>query len=155
MAEIKPLFGSSTPATITLASLAAGAARQSAAWDWSAWLDILVSFQLMAGAASVSATGSVSLYTFATTDGGTTYTGGAGAADAAIPILAQSELIFLGRSFLNLNSQIRQEGPYSLASVFGGTLPAAGGVVAYNGTGAPLAAAGHLVTWQGVKNQVV
>lgn len=155
MAEIKPLFGSSTPATITLASLAAGTAQQSSAWDWSSWLDILISFQLTAGAASVSPTGSVSFYVFGSTDGGTTRTGGAGATDAPITVIAQSELIFLGRSFLNVNNQVRREGPYSIAAVFGGTLPASGGVVVFNGTAANLAASGHLVTWQGVRNQVV
>lgn len=155
MAEIKPLFGSSAPVTITLAGLAAGAARQSSAWDWSTWLDVLVSFQFTAGAASVSATGAVSLYVFATTDAGQTYTGGAGSGDADLPVLLQTELIFLGRSFLNVNNQLRREGPFSIASVFGGTLPAKGGVVVLNGTGTNLAGSGHLVTWQGVRNQVL
>jgi hypothetical protein len=156
MADIKPVFGSSTAITITLASLATGSARQSAAWDWSQWLDILISLRLQGGASGVAATGVVDVYVFATTDS-TNYTGSAGASDAAITLLAPTDLIFLGRSFLNGNAQIRKEGPWSLASVFGGTLPASGGIVLVNATGAALDAteSNHVKTWQGVRNQVV
>jgi hypothetical protein len=157
MADIKPVFGTSTAITITLAGLATGGARQSTAWDWSQWLDILISLKLQAGASGVAAAGAVDIFVFATTDGGATYTASATASDAAITLALPTEAIYLGRSFLNTNAQIRREGPWSIASAFGGTLPASGGIIVRNGTGAALDATegNFLKTWQGVRNQVV
>lgn len=156
MAIIKPEFGTAAQAiTITLNSLAQAAARESTAWVWSDWNDILVTLKLTANAAGTIATGSVNVYAYSTVDDGITYSGAATGTDAAITLLSPSSLIFLARIFLNANSQMRNDGPFSLASVFGGTLPAKGGIVVINASGAALHTSGNSAQWQGVRSQTV
>ena len=158
MPEVKPLFGTpGVDVTITAASLGNGAARESTAWDWSPFDDILLEVTLMGGASGVSTTGVATVYAYATVDNGTTYTEGATGTDAAITIPAVTQLFVVGVLFINANGQVRKGGPWSLGAIFGGTLPAKGGIIILNETGAALdgTAGNHHVQYQGVSRQIV
>ena len=180
--EIKPLFG--TPGVdvpITLASLANNAARESTAWDWSAYEDVLVEVTVKGGAAPIAG-GVVTVYAYATVDNGATYTEGATGVDAlftflmatppdvitplpgvpdprdaAFTMMAPTQLFCVGVLFVNAVGQVRKGGPWSLAALFGGTLPQKGGVVVVNESGDALDATGsnHHVQYQGVSRQIV
>jgi hypothetical protein len=156
--QILPLFGTpGVDVVITLASLANGAARESTAWDWSAYEDILLEVTLKAAVAGVSVSGTCTVYAYATADNGTTYTEAATGTDAAYTMLNPTQLMCAGVVFLNTNAQVKTGGPWSLAALFGGTLPAKGGMVIVNDSGAALDATGsnHLVQYQGVTRQIV
>jgi hypothetical protein len=158
-ADLKTKYGTSNQAlTITLASLAAAALRQSTAVDntTNLFLNALVTAKVKTAAASVSATGAVYFYVFGTTDGGTTYTGGAGGTDAAFA-LEKLDLIPVGRGLVaNVNATTYQT-TFDVASAFGGVMPALWGVVVENQTGQAFdATAGNLaVIYQGVFAQSV
>lgn len=84
MSTVKPLYGSNNVAiTVTLASLANAAYRQSAAVDNTANLydEVKVQFKIKTG--TVAGTPTISLYLADSADGGTTYSDGASGSDAA------------------------------------------------------------------------
>ena len=156
--EIKPLFGTAgVDVTITLASLANNTTRESTAWDWSGFDDILLEATIKGGASTVAATGAATIYAYATVDGGTTYTEGATGTDAAFTMPAITQLFVVGVLFINANGQTRKGGPWSLGAIFGGTLPARGGVIVVNETGDAFdsTASNHHIQYQGVTRQVV
>jgi hypothetical protein len=156
--EIKPLFGTAgVDVTITLASLANATARESTAWDWSPFDDILLEATIKGGASGVSASGVATVYAYATVDDGATYTEGATGTDGSFTMPGITQLFVVGVLFINANGQTRKGGPWSVGSVFGGTLPAKGGVIVLNETGAAFDATGsnHHIQYQGVTRQVV
>lgn len=160
MADVKQKFGTANQAlTITIASLANSSARQSTIVnnETDLFLDALVSVKVKSNAAGTSATGAVLVYAFGTVDGGTTYTEGAGAVDAAITLVSPSNLRLIGVANVVANATTYVAGPMSIASAFGGTLPARWGVVIENRSGAALDATGgsHSAIYQGVLAQSV
>lgn len=155
---IKPLYGSSNQAiTCTFTGLASGASRQSAAIDNSTTLyeDALVMVKVKAGSSGTSASGGVNVYAYATVDGGTTYTGGASGSDAGYTQVAPPQLILIGQVNVVVNSATYEGGPFSVASAFGGILPAKWGIVLENFTGATLDASVASAYFQGVNRQGV
>lgn len=139
--------------TCTLASLASGSQRQSAAVDNSSNLfpDALVAVDVKTNAAGTSATGFVDVYAAGTVDGGTTYSGGAGGTDAAYTGKLTA-LARLGRIDATANATTYLGGPWSVAAAFGGSLPQKWSIVVDNETGAALDAteANHTKQYQGV-----
>src|SRR6266436_7978825 len=80
MATIKQKYGTNNQAiTWTLTSITNNSLQQSTAIDNTSnlFLDVLVTVKVKSGAASNTATSVVNLYVAATTDGGTSYDGGA------------------------------------------------------------------------------
>jgi hypothetical protein len=158
---IEPLYGTSGQAiTITLASLANAAARQSTAVSNTASLyeDALLYIKITPAAAAVSATGYVNVYGYGSVDGGTNYPEGITGTDGALTFLTPTNLILLGQINIVANSTARSIGPVSFCRTYGiDRLPAQWGIVVLNETGAAFnATAGNFVVeYQGVNGQLV
>ena len=140
--------------TVTVASLTNSSARASTAVDntTNLFLDALVGGKVKSAAAATSATGTVNVYAYGTTDGGTTYSDTATGTDAAITLTVPPNARLIGVINVVANATTYEFGPFSVASAFGGQLPASWGVIIENKSGATLDATGgnHFVTYQGV-----
>ena len=158
-ATIKQLYGTSNQAlTITVASLGSASQRQSTAIDntTNLFMDAKVSVKIKTNAAGTAATGVVNVFAFASADGGTTYSGGAGASDAAFSGNKDS-LIYLG-SVPAIANATTYVGMFNLARAFGyGGIPASWGIVLDNQSGAALdsTAGNHAMLYQGIQAQTV
>jgi hypothetical protein len=162
MANINQKFGTSNQSiTISLLSLANGTSRASTAVDNSTDLfaDALVSINIKSGASGTASTGYVTVYAYGTVDGGTNYTenatNGTGL-DAAITLTSPTNLKVVGIINVVANATTYRAGPFSIAQVFGGSLPQKWGIVITNSTGGALDSteANHLKIYQGIYNQV-
>lgn len=157
-ADIKLKLGTTNQAlTITIASLANAAARQSTVVDntTNLFIDALVVLKVKSAAASTSATGYVAIYAFATVDDGTTQTENAGASDAAITLTVPPNARLVGIVNVVANDVTYYGGPFSVAAAFGGILPAKWGLIIENKTAATLDATGgnHSLVYQGIYAQ--
>lgn len=155
MANITQAYGTSNQTlTITIASLANGSSRQSTIVDNTVNLfsDALVFLKIRTGASGTSATGVVSVYAFGTVDNGTTYSENAGATDAAITLTANPNVRLIGILNVAANATTYYSPVFSVASAFGGVMPAKWGIIINNGTGGTLDATGgnHAAIYQGV-----
>lgn len=158
MADLKTKYGADgTALTITLASLANAARRQSVYVDNATdlFLNALVMAKLKTASSGVSATGYINIYAYASTDGGTIYSGQATGTDAA-HTAEKANLVLVASLTANANS-MDLSAAFDIASAFGGALPKRWGVVVENQTGAALDATGgnHSITYQGVQAQSV
>jgi hypothetical protein len=153
MGNLNEQFGSSGQSiTCTFTSLTTGSARQSTAVDNSTnlFFDALVSVKVKTGASSTLATGYVSVYAYATVDGGTTYTESATGSDAAITLTVPTNLKLIGSINAVANATTYNGGPFSVAAAFGGILPQKWGIVIVNNTGGTLDASVGAAEYQGV-----
>ena len=152
MAEIKQLLGTSTAATITLASLANAAGRASTAIDNSSNLnysaDVFV--KIKTGASGVLATGYVDVYLIRSEDGTNFEDSFAGTDGAYTPTNATK---------IGIISAVANATTYTAVintSMFG-ELPREFCIGLYNATGAALDSTGsnHAVTVTGKKHSIV
>jgi hypothetical protein len=145
-------YGSSGQAiTCTITSLASGSQRAGTAVANTSnlFVDSLVAVKVKSNASGTSATGYVDVYTFGTSDGGSDYSGGASGTDGAYS--GQLSALFkLGRIAAVANSMTYVGGPWSVASAFGGSLPASWGICVDNESGATLDASVGSAWYQGV-----
>lgn len=158
MGDIKQKFGTGNQSlTITIASLTNGSARQSTEVDNSSnvYGDALVFLKIKTGASGTASTGFVSVYAFASVDGGTSRTENAGASDAAITPTVPTNLRSIGIINCVANATTYYGGPMSVAAAFGGVMPERWGIVIKNETGGTLDTTGgnHAAIWQGVYGQ--
>lgn len=156
----KYLYGSNNQAiTCTLASLANSAARASTAIDNTSnlFLDALVELKVKSNASGTSATGSVEIYAYGTSDGGTTYTEGATGTDAGITLTSPTNALLIGIGNVVANATTYNIGPFSVAKPFGGVLPDHWGIIVNNKSGAALDSTegNHLKIYQGIQTQGV
>lgn len=153
MGDINPKYGASANFTITVASLADEAARESTAIDngTNRYEDVQVGGFLKANATGVDSTGYVNIFAYGSADDGTTYSDGASGADSGHTLGGNAML--LGRVELNANGETAQFGPFSVARVFGGFVPEDWGIIVENQTGAALDATGgsHELHYQGIE----
>jgi hypothetical protein len=128
-------YGANEAVTITLASLANAALRQSTEIDntTDGFLTGLLGVKIKTGASGTSATGSVSVYAWANSND--IRDGLAGASDAAIA--SNTGLRFVGRIAVAANATTYTK-TFDLSEVFGGSLPPKWGIVLENKTGAAL-----------------
>ena len=157
--DIKAKLGASAAAiTITLNALADDGARESLAVDNTAnlFLDVLV--QLKIDTANVGAPAgdkNVLVYAFGTADNGTTYSGGATGADAAYGAVA-GQLItnckLLGMVAVDAQNEVFESNVFSIASAFGGVVPAKWGIIVVNQVGQALGA-NSAAFYQGIYGQ--
>lgn len=157
---IKPSYGTQGVAvTCTLASLASGSAREATALDNSTdlYLDVLVMVKTKTGAGTIGSDPYLYVYALGTDDGGTTWPDPATGADAAITPTLNTKAVLLGAVNLAAASTAYKAGPFSVASVFGGSLPQKWSLVFVNSCGVALSATGadHAVTYQGIQAQIV
>ncbi len=160
MADVKQKFGTNNQTiTIGVASLANNSARQGTAInnETDLFLDALVHVKLRSGSSGTSSTGICLVYAYGTADGGTTYTEGASGSDSAITLTSPTNLRLIGILNVVANSTTYNGGPFSVASAFGGSLPARWGIVIENRCGGTLSATAgdHAVFYQGVLAQSV
>jgi hypothetical protein len=155
---IKAVYGASAQAiTATLASLASGSARESAAIDnrTDLFLDALVFLQLKTGAGTIGADPFAYVYAAGTVDDGTTWPDTVTGANAAITLNPTTQLRLLGVVALTAASTTYKAGPWSIASVFGGVMPAEWSIVVKNNCGVALDATegNHKKLYQGIQAQ--
>jgi hypothetical protein len=158
--SIKIQYGTQGQAiSISLANLATGSARQSAEIDNTSNLftDALIFLRIKSGASGVSTTGYVNIWAFATANDGTNRSENAGSGDAAITLVSPTNLKFLGLMNMVNVGTFYTVGPLSVASVFGGILPAKWGIVVQNQSGGAFdgTEGNHLKVYQGIMHQIV
>lgn len=158
LSTVKPSYsGASTAVTITLASLANGAYRQSAAVDNSTnlYLDAVVTGKIKTGASGVSATGNVTLY-LAGWDG-TEYGNNASGSDASFTPDNVSNLVPL-YTIAAIANATTYYFPYISLAAFAGLLwlPQKWALILLNNSGAAFDATGgnHLLEYQGINTTV-
>jgi hypothetical protein len=158
MSTIKALYSSSNQAiTSTFTSLANNGQRGAAAIDNSSnlFLDALVFVKAKTNAAGTLATGTINVYAYGTSDGGTTYSDGVTGTDAGQTLTSPPNLRLIGVINCVANSTTYEGGPFSVAAAFGGVLPEHWGIVIENKTGAALDGAVGSAWYQGVQASVV
>lgn len=133
---LKELLGTFTAITITLASLASNAWRQSVFVDNSSNLydDVLVELIVKTGA---TAAGTVDIWAYASLDG-TTYSDLATGADAAFTPTSTPNLVFLGSINTPSVTTSYHSRPFSIAAAFGGSVPLRWGLAIKNTNGGVL-----------------
>lgn len=148
--------GNNTAITCTVTSLANNAYRQSTAIDNSSnlYLDALVTINVKS-TTTASATGYVAVYAYGTTDGGTTYDGGASGSDSAYtPDETPPNLPLIGIITLNASSTSVQR-CFSVAAAFGGQLPQKWGIIVANFSNTTLNSSVGSCNYQGIQAQTV
>lgn len=158
MSDIKTKYGSSAQLlTCTLASLANNAARQATEVDNTSnlFLDALVQLTIKTGASGVTATGYINIYVAGTVDAGTTYPDGVGASDAAAAVPLQMRPVAVMPAVAVATTY--KSNPISIASAFGGAVPAKWVIIIENKTGGALSSTegDHVKQYQGVLEQAV
>lgn len=155
MSSIKTAYGTPAVATITLASLADAAARESASISNTTdlFLDVLVALQIKTqNSGVISDPKAVYVYAYASVDGGSEWPDVVTGLDAAITLNSPTQLKLLGIVLVAAINTTYKGGPWSVASLFGGKMPEKWGVVVLNDCGTALSATGadHDVEYQGV-----
>jgi len=136
MANIKTAYGTSTAITCTLASLAAGASRESAAIDnqTDLFTDALVSVTVKLAAGTPSNESTIIVYVYGSGDG-TNYTDNATGSDAAITLRSRPIMNGIGTiATPDPGGLVYKGGPWSVAQAFGGVMPRKWGIVVRNMT---------------------
>jgi hypothetical protein len=156
---LKNLYGTlAQPVTVTLASLANDALRQSTAIDNTTNLhtDALASGKIKTGTTGTSATGYVAVYASGQIDAAPTYGGDASGSDAAYTGKTEN-LRYVGKIAVAANATTYTWGPLSVAAAFDGVLPPKWSLVFENKTGGAMdATAGNFATqYQGINEQSV
>lgn len=158
MASIKPLYGSAASLAITLASLANNSANSSAVVDNGSDLndDVLVHVQIKAGASGVSSTGYADVCVHPSVDDSTSFAGTTATGQASGITKRVTGFKTAGRIPLTSNAQVN-ELTFSLAALFGGSVPKRALISIENKSGAALdsTSGNHFVKTQGVQYQVV
>lgn len=158
---VKTVYGTTHQTiTISLASVTSGSSRESTLIDntTNLFLDALVQAKVKTGAGALSGDKAVYIYAWGTADTSTpTYPDTVTGTDAAITVNSPTQLKLLGTIWCAASSTSYISEPFSVASLFGGNLPAKWGLVVTNSTGATLdTTAGNFdVFYQGVQAQVV
>jgi hypothetical protein len=137
MSTVKTSYDTTTSITITLASLANTAARESTAVDntTNLYLDVEVYLAIKVG--TVSGTKAVNVYVAGSADG-TNYTDNATGADAGITLSSPTNLRLIAVIATPTSSSTYKYVIGSVAQAFGGLLPPKWSIVVENQTGAAL-----------------
>lgn len=153
--EIK--YGTTNQAiTCGFTGLANTSLRQSTSIDntTNLFLDALVGITVKTASSGVSATGTVNVYVYGTSNG-TSFTDGVSGSDGTFTPTSPTNLKLVGVVNTVANATTYVGGPFSVAVAFGGILPASWGIVVENKTGAALDASVGSAWYQGVSGQSV
>lgn len=162
MADLRQKYGTEAQAiTVTLASLASAASRESTAIDNSSNLfrDVLVMLRAK-NHASTAPTGdkAIYVYVYGTVDTALPlYPDAVTGTDAGITIDSPTHLKALGVLLFTAAAQTKNGGPWNVAAAFGGRVPSKWGIVIQNATGASLDAseASFKKEYQGILDESV
>lgn len=153
---IKPQYDTIATMTISPASVASGSARVGASVSNGTNLydDVLVFVQIKTGASGVSATGYINIRLASSIDGGTTFSGNVGGADATKTSFPNCPILWT-MADANANAATCYA-VFSLAAVFG-SVPKDWTLLVDNESGAALdsTAGNHVVKYMGVWYQNV
>lgn len=153
MGNLLQQYGSSAQSiTCTFTSLATAGSRQSAVISntTNLFFDAFVFVIIKTGSTATVTTGYVSVYCYASVDGGTTYTDGATGSDASFTPTSPTNLRLIGNINCVANSITYYGGPFSVAAAFGGLMPSSWGIVIQNNTGGTLASTVCAAEYQGI-----
>lgn len=165
MANITLEYSSENALTLTLASLANGAYRESTEVDNDAsasvrWEDALVGGKIRTGTSPTN-NRTIQIFAYGTIRGFTTNarTAGVTGADAAYTPVGNNALLLKPLETIVVTATSNQDyfwGPISMASRFGGILPVRWGIVVFNDSAVALNATGseHYAYWFGVRRDV-
>lgn len=156
MSDIKQAFGSSAALTITLASLASSAARESVAVDNTSDLyeDTLVTVIVTLAAGGPAGDKAVNVYAYGSEDG-SSYTDNATGSDAAITLRSPTNLRLIGViSAPDSGGLVYKSNPMNVAVAFGGVMPRKWGIVVENATGLAFHTSGCSASASGVYHTV-
>ncbi len=136
MATTSVLYGAATAITISAATLASGAARESAAVDNTAnkYDDALVQLSFTIGSGAPSGQQAVNVYASSSYDG-TTWSDNATGTDSAITLRSPTNLRLIGVIPTPTASVTYVSELLSVAAAFGGTLPPHWSIIVDNETG--------------------
>lgn len=143
MGDINLKYSAATSMTVTLASLAADALRQSTVVDntTNLYIDALVGGSVQVGT-SPTAGSVINVFAYGAHDT-SDYTAGASGSDAAYTAGDKKLLPLVGQIIIDGDSNADYEfGPFSVAAAFGGILPSKWGLVFENLTDVALNATG-------------
>jgi hypothetical protein len=149
MTTTKFSYASSTALTITLASLSNANAQQSAFVDntGNLYLDAMVGGEFTTSTGTLSTPAFINVYIYALTDG-TNYSGGATGSNTSWSLPTYKNVTLAATVYINTAGTIEYFSPRSVASCFGGVLPAKWGVIVENETGLSLSSG--TVTYTGI-----
>lgn len=135
---IKPLYGSKTAITVTLASLGVNGIASCTAIDNSSNLydDALVQIKIKTGGSGTTATGVINIWAYASADGGTSYPDGCGTNTASGT--TNVDLRLIGQLSATVNATTYISNVMSVAAAFGGVLPQFWGIAIENRSGGSL-----------------
>lgn len=156
MATQNIAYSSQTSITITLASLATAAARQSTVVDNTSnlYLDALVTVQVIFANTALSADQVAYVYAYGGDQGGSPiYTGGATGSDGSYTMTSPTPLKLIGIIPAVQNATVTA-GPFSVATGFGGQLPSKWGIVVYDNAGPAFTAGTNTATFYGITGTV-
>jgi len=159
MADIKSKYGTSGQTiSITINSLTNDAKRESTAVDNGAdcYLDALVQLRIATNTTAASTEDKcVYVYAYGTTDGGTNYSGNASGSDGAFGADPQAleNCRLIGVIYAPAQNKIYESDLMSVASAFGGLLPARWGIIVHNKTGQTLKSGDCSAFYQGIHTQ--
>ncbi len=137
MANIKQAFGASTAITITLASLADGNARKSAAVDngTDKFLDVLFKVVVQLATGTPVSDQAINIY-LAGSEDGTDYTDNYTDGDAALTLRSPTNLKLVEIIEIPDSGALTYPShPISVAKAFGGVMPRKWGIIVENKTG--------------------
>jgi hypothetical protein len=141
MPSVDQAFGSKVTITCTLTSLADSASQQSNSWDMGVGNQI-DEFVLIGTNAQSGGTDYVFVYVYGAIEAGISpkkYTDGATGLNSTFTTASIKNSPLLGSIAMNAATAVRA-GPFSIASAFGGFLPAEGGLIVNNEANSALSA---------------
>lgn len=158
MADVKTAYGTAgVTITCTLTSLAdsSTAGRESAVVDNTTdkFLDALVFGKIRPqNSGTISSPSAVFVWAYANIDAGATYPDTVTGADAAITMNNPTQLKLLGTIYVTTINVQYKGGPWSVAALYGGRMPARWGIVVQNdcGTAFSATAGDHQFYYQGI-----
>jgi len=150
----KVTYGTSTAITITLASLAQGAARECTAVDNTSnlFLDAIVYVAVKLQTGTPGSDKQVIIYAYGSEDG-TNYTDNATGTDAAVTLRSPANLMVIGViATPDSGGLTYKSNPMSIAKAFGGVMPRKWGIVIENRTNVTFSATegDHVHTYTGI-----
>jgi len=157
MATVSTQYFTKQTITISLASLADGAYRESTAVDNTSdkYVDAILGGSIRTGSTAPTAGSTIEIYAYGSWDGGTTFTAGCSGTDGTYTANGEEGLLRLVETIV-VDADTANDyvfGPISMAGVFGGILPSHWGIVVVNNTDQNLdnTSANHVIEYQGVK----
>jgi hypothetical protein len=155
MTDILAKYGvAESSLTITLNSLANGAARESTAVSNTTTLFFTAKIRVKVVTNASNPTGDKKVDVYAYGSAGTNYPDNVTGSDAAITLVNPTNLVFLGSVNCPLASTEYAK-IFDLSTVWPGGLPAGWGIVVYNDTGNALGSANSVAKFQGLYAQIV